>query len=108
MTRNPAARGRADAMQPALVEWLYDNGYLVAFAQALGAGVPDLIVGAPWGELIWVEVKSPGGRLNAKQREWHTRWKAYPRCMPRSVTELRGWMEKRRRLVSSRSRTSAP
>lgn len=105
-TRNPAARGRADTTQPDMVEWLEQNGFLVQFLGIVGLGCPDLLIGTPWGELVLVECKSPGGRLTPQQREWHTRWQRFPRCMPKSVTELRGWMEKRRKAYFLRERAA--
>lgn len=100
MSRNPAARGKADATQPEMVQWLEQQGHLVQDLHAVGGGCPDLLVGAPWGELLIVECKSPGGGLTQQQVEWHFRWRQFHalRCMPRSVVELRAWMERRRKL----------
>lgn len=96
--RNPAARGRADATQPEMVEYLKGEGHLVVDTSAVGGGFPDLIVGCSWGEFIVVEAKTSTGRLTKKQKEWHWNWRFLPRCMPRSVVELRAWMERRRKL----------
>lgn len=106
MSRNPAARGRADATQPEMVEWLEAEGHLVADTHAVGGGFPDLVVGCSWGEFIVVECKTARGKLTPEQVTWHWRWRHLPRCMPRSVVELRAWMDKRKTLSLGR-RTGA-
>jgi hypothetical protein len=102
MSRNPAARGKADATQPEMVEWLEANDYVVEDLHGVGGGCPDLLVGTPWGELVLVEAKTPLGRLTPLQKHWHNKWFHLPRCMPRSVVELRAWMERRRKLALNR------
>ena len=97
MTRNPAARGRAAAPQPEMVAYLEQEQHLVADTHAVGGGFPDLVVGTTWGEFVLVECKSPGGRLTPEQKAWHARWMHLPRCMPKSVVELRAWMERRKK-----------
>lgn len=97
MSRNPAARGRADATQPEMVQWLEQQGHLVQDLHAVGEGCPDLLVGTTWGELVLVEVKTPAGRLEQSQQAWLWRWRGLPCCVPRSLAELRAWMERRRK-----------
>jgi hypothetical protein len=96
MTRNPARLGRADSTQPEMVDWLESQEHVVQDLHTVGGGCPDLLVGTTWGELVLVECKSPGGRLTPEQRQWHWKWHHLPRCMPKSVVELRAWMENRR------------
>jgi hypothetical protein len=96
LSRNPAAQGRKDATQSEMVEYLIGERHLVADTHAVGGGFPDLVVGCTWGEIVVVECKSPGGRLTPEQRTWHFAWRHLPRCMPKSVVELRAWMDKRR------------
>ena len=100
--RNPARLGKADATQPEMVEWLEREGHLVADTHAVGGGFPDLVVGCSWGEFIVVEAKTARGRLTTEQKLWHWAWRHLPRCMPRSVVELRAWMERRRAYFSAR------
>lgn len=97
MSRNPARLGKADATQPDMVEWLESEGHLVADTHTVGGGFPDLVVGCSWGEIVAVECKANRGRLTREQKLWHARWFHLPRCMPRSVVELRAWMERRRK-----------
>jgi hypothetical protein len=99
VSRNPARLGKADATQPEMVEWLESHGFLVQDLHQMGDGCPDLLVGAPWGELLLVECKTPSGGLTRQQAEWHFRWRQFHglRCMPRSVVELRAWMERRKK-----------
>jgi len=95
--RHPASHGRADATQAEFVEWLASNEHLVQELHLVGDGCPDLLVGTTWGEFVVVEAKTRTGRLTVKQKLWHWKWRRFPRCMPKSVTELRAWMEKRKR-----------
>ena len=97
MSRHPARLGKADSTQADMVDYLERQEHLVQDLHVVGGGCPDLLVGATWGELLLVECKAPGGRLTTEQRAWHMRWHHLPRCMPKSVLELKGWMEKRRR-----------
>jgi hypothetical protein len=87
---------RIDLTQPEMVQFLMEGEYNVQNLSQVGGGCPDLLVGCPWGELVLVECKSPGGRLNAEQKRWHMAWHHLPRCMPKSVVELKGWLEKRK------------
>lgn len=86
-----------------MVEWLEQNDYVVEDLHRVGGGCPDLLVGTPWAEIVLVEVKTPRGKLTPDQTRWHWKWHHLPRCMPRSVVELRAWMERRRKLWSARS-----
>ncbi len=97
MSRNPAAQGRKDSTQPEMVDYLEGEEHLVEDLHRVGGGCPDLLVGTTWGELLLVECKAPGGRLTPEQKRWHMAWHHLPRCMPKSVVELRAWMEKRRK-----------
>ena len=96
MSRNPAAQGRKDSTQPEMVEYLIGEQHLVADTHAVGGGFPDLVVGCTWGEIVVVECKTHAGRLTPEQKRWHMAWHHLPRCMPKSVVELRAWMDKRR------------
>ncbi len=96
--RNPARLGKADSTQPEMVDYLEGEQHLVQDIHSVGDGCPDLLVGCTWGEFVVVECKSSGGRLTADQKRWHMRWHHLPRCMPKSVVELRAWMERRKQL----------
>ncbi len=95
--RNPAAKGRLDLTQPEMVRFLLEGHFNVQNLSRVGGGCPDLLIGCPWGELVLVECKSPGGRLTPDQKLWHSRWHHLPRCMPKSVVELRAWLEQRKK-----------
>ncbi len=81
-----------------MVDYLEGEGHLVQDLHTVGDGCPDLLVGTTWGELVLVEAKAPGGRLTTEQKRWHMTWMHLPRCLPKSVVELRAWMERRRKL----------
>ena len=44
-------------------------------AQGVIAGTPDLVVIAPDGVTVWLEVKAPRGRLSETQAGTHQRWR---------------------------------
>ncbi len=75
-------RPRTDATQGAIVDALRAAGYLVQVLAAVGGGVPDLLVGCPWGELVLIECKSVAGRRGRKltpaQVAWHACWHRFP------------------------------
>jgi hypothetical protein len=71
--------GRPDATQAAIVEGLRAAGYSVAITTKVGFGYPDLCVGGKNAHGVptnWLlEVKSPGGKPNDSQREFHSDWR---------------------------------
>lgn len=90
MTRR---RARVDSTHRAMVDDLRRLGWSVVDLSAAGAvvpGLPDLVIGrgggipfAPppnarglvtTGDALFVEVKSPGGKLEATQQEWAMQW----------------------------------
>lgn len=93
-------RPKVDATQAAIVGALRAAGYLVQTLAALGGGVPDLLVGCPWGELVLVECKTPRGKrqgaLTPAQVDWHLAWRRCPLCVGASAREVLGWLEARR------------
>lgn len=64
---------RTDANQAAIVRELEGLGIRVQSLHAVGAGVPDLLLGIPDANVL-VELKIPGGKLNERQIEWHDSW----------------------------------
>jgi len=78
---------KVDDNQAAIVEALRLRGHRVQSLAALGAGVPDLLVGlAPrFGRaLVLLEVKTKRNKrgdshkLTAREAEWHSEWRHYP------------------------------
>lgn len=64
---------KRDANQKDIVEALVKIGCQVFDTSPVGNGLPDLIV-LYRGELVFVEVKMPGEKLNPKEKAW---WEAY-------------------------------
>lgn len=90
------ARAKTDATQAAIVDALRAAGYLVQILATLGGGVPDLLVGCPWGELVLVEVKNPDGRgraLTPAQTAWHHAWRRQPVIVAGSALEAFQWLQ---------------
>ena len=78
---------RTDANQPAIVAALRQAGRLVQDLHLVGHGCPDLLVGGPSGRLVLLEVKTPGGTLNAREERWHVAWAGYPVYVVRTIEE---------------------
>jgi hypothetical protein len=99
MTRRAA---RVDDNQPDVVEGLRAAGCRVHVTSMLGQGFPDLLVGAPWGQLFLVEVKDPAQpankqRLTVDEAEWHRHWHRYPVLVATSAGQALQLMCLRRR-----------
>lgn len=93
------ARAKTDGTQPGIVRDLRAAGYLVQIIATVGGGVPDLLVGCPWGELVLVECKDPGGKgvkLTPAQAEWHQRWHRVPLLVATTAAEVIRWTHARR------------
>lgn len=93
------ARAKTDETQAAIVGALRAAGYLVQVLATVGGGVPDLLVGCPWGELVLLECKNPKGRgrgLTPAQTAWHQAWRRCPLCVAESAREALVWLEVRR------------
>lgn len=60
-------------------------------AEGLRAGTPDMLLAVCWfgGRGLWLELKTPKGRLTASQREMLSNLdtQGYQTCVPRSVKE---------------------
>lgn len=89
---------RTDGNQTAVVAALRGAGCLVWVLSAVGKGLPDLLVMAPWGELWLVEVKDgskpPSKRkLRPSQERFAAEWRRAPRLVVTSgqdaVSQLR-------------------
>lgn len=78
---------RVDENQADIVQALRQAGRLVQDLHAVGRGVPDLLVCAPSGRLVLLEVKAPGGRLNERERLWHELWARAPVVVVRTIEE---------------------
>ena len=72
---------RTDNTQVAIVSALRQAGCLVLDLHREGHGCPDLLAWSPVaGQLLLLEVKSPGGTLTADEREFGLVW---PVCVVR-------------------------
>lgn len=87
---------KADANQPKVVAELRRRGALVTHTHQLGSGKPDFIVGmysqrlkAP--ALLWVELKTEGGKLTKPERKFHQEWRGYPVIIARTANEILDW-----------------
>ena len=69
---NPIRR-RVDRNQSEIVRELRAHGCSVQHLHTIGKGCPDLLVGYD-GRNYLIELKSPGGKLTAKEIEWCDRW----------------------------------
>jgi hypothetical protein len=79
-------RAKIDACQPEIVAALVGVGCSVQTLGQVGRGCPDLLVYAPCGGYLLIEVKVPGEKLNATEAAWHARWKG-PVHIVKSVEE---------------------
>ena len=73
------SRGKSDANQTEIVKALRKEGYSVAVTSCLGAGFPDIIVGAR-GINFLIEIKNPSvpyadRQLTSDQEKWHAAWR---------------------------------
>lgn len=66
---------KVDANQAEIVKALRGMGAAACSTAALGKGAADLLV-AFRGIHVWLEIKSPGEKLNAMQVEFHATWPA--------------------------------
>lgn len=69
----PRRAARADVNQVDIVAALRAIGATVQHLHTVGAGCPDILVGYRGANYL-VEIKSPGGKLTADEREWHAAW----------------------------------
>lgn len=84
-------RAKVDANQREIVEALRKAGCSVQTLAAVGAGVPDLLVGFR-GQTYLIEVKDPAKppshrRLTDKQVAWHGSWQGDPVQIVKSPEE---------------------
>jgi len=106
MTRNPAARGKADANQKAIADAIRLLGYPVMDLHTAGAGMEDLLVGlhattpleVPYHtERWWIvcELKVPRNKrgeatpsqYTKAQKEWRTKTAGWPRITVTSAQD---------------------
>jgi hypothetical protein len=71
--RYPATQGKRDENEPEIIA-AYEKVGATVDQNPIGEGRTDLDVGFR-GVNYKVEVKTPTGRLNAKQKEWHELWR---------------------------------
>lgn len=96
------ARAKTDTTQVSMVRALRAAGYLVQVLATVGGGVPDLLVGCPWGELVLIECKTPRSvatglvHLTDAQKAWHQEWRRCPILIARSATEALALLGARR------------
>jgi hypothetical protein len=65
---------RVDKNQKDIVNWLRKHGYSVQHLHSVGAGCPDILVGAE-GVNILIEIKDSDGKLTPDQVVWHATWR---------------------------------
>ena len=65
---------RVDANHAEIVRALRKVGCSVVSLARVGNGCPDLLASLP-GRTVLIEVKQPGGKLNAEQQEFHATWR---------------------------------
>lgn len=82
---------RIDANQPEIVAALRAVGCSVQTLAAVGAGVPDLLVGVSGVNLL-MEVKTASGKLTKDQVPWHESWRGQV-AIVRSVDEALNLVE---------------
>lgn len=97
------ARPRIDDTQRGIIDALRAAGYLVQILAAVGGGVPDLLVGCPWGELVLLEAKSRSGHrglaLTPAQEKWHMAWRRFPIFVAESGEQALGLLSRRRDML---------
>lgn len=76
---------RRDENEAEIVNWLESMGCIVEQLPG-GNGRPDLLVGRA-GTTWLMEIKSPTGKLNAKQQKWHDKWRGAPVHVVTNPTE---------------------
>ena len=64
---------RTDETQPGIVQAARDLGAAVLLLHRVGQGCPDLLLFYKSTYLL-VEIKTPGGTLNERQRDWLAHW----------------------------------
>ena len=79
---------RVDANHHEIVQAFRQLGCPVVDISAVGDGVPDIIVRHPTirDMAFLVEIKTPKGKLNKRQMQWHAEWGELIRII-RSVDE---------------------
>ena len=78
---------RTDANQAEIVEALRMAGRKVQDLHGVGRGCPDLLVLCPSGALVLLEVKTPAGKLNERERDWLLEWDGAAAFVVRTVEE---------------------
>ena len=76
----PRLASEPDANQAEIIDALRKAGGSVFDAHRVGGGFPDIIVGYQ-GRNLLMEIKTPLGRLNAKQRRFHDAWRGEVRVI---------------------------
>ena len=65
---------KVDGNHAEIVKALRKVGCSVVSLARVGYGCPDLLASLP-GRTVLLEVKQPGGKLNADQKEFHAAWR---------------------------------
>jgi len=96
------ARPRIDDTQRDIIAALRAAGYLVQILASVGGGVPDLLVGCPWGELVLVEAKNRSGKglkLTPAQEKWHAAWRRFPVFVAEDAFQALQLLQRRRDML---------
>lgn len=92
---------KKDANQTDVVRILRQCGLKVALTHQLGDGKPDFVVsgekldylaGLSRGPaMLWVELKSPGGKLTPAEEKFHQEWEGLPIMVCQSADPILIW-----------------
>ena len=98
--RLPAARGRPDANQSAIVEAYELLGCTVVDLHAIGYGTPDLLVG--YGHCVeqLVEVKVKSGRLMSSQKQFFEAWRGRKPVVVRTIDDVHQHVQRLREIAN--------
>jgi hypothetical protein len=75
-----------DKNQNEIVHALRQVGATVILLHEAGEGIPDLLIGF-MGDTYLMEVKSKTGKLNERQKLWHSDWRGHPVSIVRSIDD---------------------
>ena len=99
--RLPAARGRPDANQAAIVEAYELLGCTVVDLHAIGYGTPDLLVGLGGCIDQLVEVKVKSGRLMSSQKQFFEAWRGRKPVVVRTIDDVHQHVQKLRGIANA-------
>lgn len=90
--KNKRYDARTDANQKDIIAVLNQLGYAVLDLSPIGGGCPDIAIVK---DDFLFEIKTEKGKLNDKQKKWHTEWRGPKPHVVRNVWEIIEVIEKR-------------